>query len=95
MIWPRVIRRNSAVMSLRATCRCRHQALLSERPHAIGWLSRMPVGSPGMEVSGAPDEPMKSCFFALRQRSYGRFLGSGRCDPFDLRQHRKSIFGHT
>ena len=51
--------------------------LLSERPAAIGLaVPGMPVGSPGMEVSGSPDEPYEVVLFGLSERSYGRFLGS-------------------
>ncbi|MGE3148555.1 MAG: DUF411 domain-containing protein [Pseudorhodoplanes sp.] len=38
--------------------------LLSERPAAIGLaVPGMPVGSPGMEVSGAADEPYEVLLF--------------------------------
>ena len=52
--------------------------LLSERPAAIGLaVPGMPVGSPGMEVSGAADEPYEVMLFELSgDRTYGRFLGS-------------------
>jgi hypothetical protein len=52
--------------------------LLLERPTAIGLaVPGMPVGSPGMEVSGSPDEPYEVVLFGPSgQRSYGRFLGS-------------------
>lgn len=52
--------------------------LLSERPHAFGLaVPGMPVGSPGMEVSGSPDEPYEVVLFGPSgARSYGRFLGS-------------------
>ena len=52
--------------------------LLKERPAAIGLaVPGMPVGSPGMEVSGAPDEPYEVVLFGpSSERSYGRFLGS-------------------
>ena len=51
--------------------------LLSERPAAIGLaVPGMPVGSPGMEVSGSPDEPYEVVLFGPSERSYGRFLGS-------------------
>lgn len=52
--------------------------LLSDRPVAIGLAVRgMPVGSPGMEVNGSPDEPYEVVLFGFSgQRTYGRFLGS-------------------
>jgi hypothetical protein len=52
--------------------------LLTERPRAIGLaVPGMPVGSPGMEVPGAPDELYEVVlFWPSGQRSYGRFLGS-------------------
>ena len=52
--------------------------LLSERPRAIGLaVPGMPVGSPGMEVSGVPDEPYEVVLFGPSgDRTYGRFLGS-------------------
>jgi hypothetical protein len=52
--------------------------LLSERPAAIGLaVPGMPVGSPGMEVSGAADEPYEVMLFGPSgDRSYGRFVGS-------------------
>jgi hypothetical protein len=51
--------------------------LLSERPAAIGLaVPGMPVGSPGMEVSGSPDEPYEVVLFGPSERSYGRFVGS-------------------
>ena len=52
--------------------------LLSERPRAIGLaVPGMPVGSPGMEVSGSPDEPYEVVLFGPSgERIYGRFLGS-------------------
>lgn len=51
--------------------------LLSERPAVIGLaVPGMPVGSPGMEVSGSPDEPYEVVLFGPSERSYGLFLGS-------------------
>ena len=52
--------------------------LLSERPRAIGLaVPGMPVGSPGMEVSGSPDEPYEVVLFGpAGARTYGRFLGA-------------------
>ena len=52
--------------------------LLLERPRAIGLaVPGMPVGSPGMEVSGTADEPYEVMLFGSSgDRSYGRFLGS-------------------
>jgi len=57
--------------------------LLIERPHAIGLaVPGMPIGSPGMEVPGAPDEIYEVVLFSPSgQRSYGRFLGSKESDP--------------
>jgi len=51
--------------------------LLSERPNAIGLsVSGMPVGSPGMEITGATNEPYGVILFGLTgQRRYARFLG--------------------
>ena len=52
--------------------------LLLERPFAIGLaVPGMPVGSPGMEVSGTPDEPYEVILFGPSgDRIYGRFKGS-------------------
>ena len=52
--------------------------LLLERPAAIGLaVPGMPVGSPGMEVSGTPGEPYEVILFGPSGvRTYGRFLGS-------------------
>jgi len=52
--------------------------LLLERPAAIGLaVPGMPVGSPGMEVSGTPDEPYEVILFGPSgDRIYGRFKGS-------------------
>ena len=52
--------------------------LLAERPTATGLaVPGMPVGSPGMEVSGLPTEPSDVILFGpASQQSYARFLGS-------------------
>jgi hypothetical protein len=52
--------------------------LLIERPAATGLaVPGMPVGSPGMEVSGAPDERYDVILFGLPgQRVYARFQGA-------------------
>ena len=52
--------------------------LLSERPSAIGLaVPGMPIGSPGMEVSGTPDEPYQVVLFGPSgEWVYGRFKGS-------------------
>ena len=52
--------------------------LLAEHPTATGLaVPGMPVGSPGMEVSGSPDERYDVILFGPSgQRSYARFLGS-------------------
>ena len=52
--------------------------LLSERPPAIGLaVAAMPVGSPGMEVPGAPDEVFQVVLFGPSgQRVYTRFKGA-------------------
>ena len=51
--------------------------LLSERPTAIGLtVPGMPVGSPGMEVSGSPNERYEVILFGPSgERSFGRFVG--------------------
>ena len=52
--------------------------LLSERPSAIGLaVAGMPVGSPGMQVPGAPDEVFHVVLFGPSgQRVYARFKGA-------------------
>jgi hypothetical protein len=52
--------------------------LLSERPSAIGLaVAGMPVGSPGMEVPGAPDEVFHVVLFGPSgQRVYAKFMGA-------------------
>jgi hypothetical protein len=51
--------------------------LLSERPKARGLaVPGMPVGSPGMEVSGVPPEEYSVIMFGTERQSYGRFKGS-------------------
>jgi len=57
--------------------------LLIQRPNAIGLaVPGMPIGSPGMEVPGAPDELYEVVLFSPSgQQSYGRFLGSKERDP--------------
>jgi hypothetical protein len=52
--------------------------LLLERPSAIGLaVPGMPIGSPGMEVNGTPDEPYEVVLFGpTGDRIYGRFKGS-------------------
>jgi hypothetical protein len=52
--------------------------LLLERPSAIGLaVPGMPIGSPGMEVSGTPDEPYEVVLFGRSgDQIYGRFRGS-------------------
>jgi hypothetical protein len=52
--------------------------LLSERPAARGLaVPGMPVGSPGMEVPGTPDDPYDVILFgAGQQRVYARFKGA-------------------
>jgi hypothetical protein len=52
--------------------------LLIERPAATGLaVPGMPIGSPGMEVSGAPDERYDVTLFGLPgQRVYARFQGA-------------------
>jgi hypothetical protein len=51
--------------------------LLAERPMAIGLaVPGMPVGSPGMEVPGAPDGPYDVMLFGPSlQKIYARFKG--------------------
>ena len=51
--------------------------LLAERPPAIGLaVPGMPVGSPGMEVPGAPDETYEVILFGRAgQKVYARFEG--------------------
>jgi hypothetical protein len=50
---------------------------LAERPSATGLaVPGMPVGSPGMEVSGSPDERYEVILFGpTGHRVYARFLG--------------------
>jgi len=52
--------------------------LLSERPAATGLaVPGMPVGSPGMEVPGSPDETYNVILFSrAAQKIYARFKGS-------------------
>ena len=52
--------------------------LLAERPTAIGLaVPGMPVGSPGMEVPGSPDETYDVLLFTrLGQKVYARFKGA-------------------
>ena len=52
--------------------------LLAERPAAIGLaVPGMPVGSPGMEVPGASDEPYDVMLFGPSiQKVYARFKGA-------------------
>lgn len=52
--------------------------LLGERPAAKGLaVPRMPVGSPGMEVPGTPDDIYKVILFGPSgQRTFARFQGS-------------------
>jgi len=52
--------------------------LLSERPTATGLaVPGMPVGSPGMEVPGAPDDTYAVVLFGTSgQRVYARFKGA-------------------
>ena len=52
--------------------------LLSERPSAIGLaVPGMPVGSPGMEVPGSPDETYDVILFGRSgQNVYARFKGA-------------------
>ena len=52
--------------------------LLAERPAAIGLaVPGMPVGSPGMEVPGAPDETYDVLLFDRSgQKVYARFKGA-------------------
>lgn len=52
--------------------------LLSERPSAIGLaVAGMPVGSPGMEVPGAPDEVFHVVLFGPSgQQVYAKFKGA-------------------
>jgi hypothetical protein len=54
------------------------ERLLVERPAATGLVvPGMPVGSPGMEVSGAQDERYEVILFGLPgQRVYARFQGA-------------------
>ncbi len=53
-------------------------SLLSERPTATGLaVPGMPVGSPGMEVPGAPDDTYAVVLFGTSgQRVYARFKGA-------------------
>jgi hypothetical protein len=50
---------------------------LAERPSATGLaVPGMPVGSPGMEVSGSPDESYEVVLFGPSgERTYARFHG--------------------
>lgn len=50
---------------------------LIERPTATGLaVPGMPIGSPGMEVSGSPDERYEVILFGPSgQRSFARFWG--------------------
>jgi hypothetical protein len=52
--------------------------LLSERPQAIGLaVPGMPIGSPGMEVPGSPDETYDVVLFGPRGRKvYARYKGT-------------------
>lgn len=52
--------------------------LLSERPSAIGLaVPGMPVGSPGMELPGAPDEVFQVVLFGPSgQRLFAKFKGA-------------------
>ena len=52
--------------------------LMSERPPAIGLaVAGMPVGSPGMEVPGVPDEVFHVVLFGPSgQRVYAKFKGA-------------------
>jgi hypothetical protein len=51
--------------------------LLTERPAAVGLaVPGMPVGSPGMEVPGAPDDTYNAVLFGSSgQRVYARYKG--------------------
>jgi hypothetical protein len=51
--------------------------LLSERPTAVGLaVPGMPIGSPGMEVPGSPDERYEVILFGPSgERTYARFHG--------------------
>jgi hypothetical protein len=52
--------------------------LLDERPSAKGLaVPGMPIGSPGMEVAGAPDEVYDVILFAAgRRQRFARFQGA-------------------
>ena len=52
--------------------------LLAERPKAIGLaVPGMPVGSPGMEVAGRPNDAYEVMIFgAFGQRAFGRYSGA-------------------
>jgi hypothetical protein len=52
--------------------------LLAERPSAIGLaVPGMPIGSPGMEVPGSPDETYDVILFGRSgQKVYARFKGA-------------------
>jgi hypothetical protein len=52
--------------------------LLAERPSAIGLaVPGMPIGSPGMEVPGSPDETYDVVLFGpTSRRTYARYKGS-------------------
>lgn len=54
------------------------QRLLMQRPRAKGLaVPGMPIGSPGMEVAGRPDEEYSVVIFGdFGQRIYARFKGS-------------------
>jgi hypothetical protein len=53
------------------------ERILTERPQATGLaVPGMPVGSPGMEVVGSPDERYEVILFGpAGERVYARFLG--------------------
>jgi hypothetical protein len=52
--------------------------LLAERPKALGLaVPGMPLGSPGMEVPGTPDEIYEVILFdRLQRKSYARYKGT-------------------
>jgi hypothetical protein len=51
--------------------------LLSERPKGRGLAAPgMPIGSPGMEVPGAPPEEYSVIMFGTERQSYGHFKGA-------------------
>ncbi|WP_293860338.1 DUF411 domain-containing protein [uncultured Alsobacter sp.] len=53
--------------------------LLAERPHALGLaVPGMPIGSPGMEISGSAPETYAVVLFGAGQGIYARYRGTER-----------------